>query len=206
MPPAFIVIGNFGTMASLRALTLYINLRSNCSIDGVKVGIGPGSACTTRIKTGCGVPQLSAIQEIAAGYKGLIIADGGCRSPGDIAKALAAGAHIVMLGGMLAGTAETPGETIQYDSEIYKFYRGSASKEAYLDQGKTQGYITAEGESFTVLYKGPVENVLADIEGGLRSALTYVGASDLDEFRAKAKLIRITSAGVRENYAHGKED
>lgn len=209
-PETFVVVGNFATPQSITGLWIYINneLNGNVGIDGVKIGIGPGSACTTRIKTGCGIPQLSAIQEIAQNYQGLIIADGGCRTPGDVAKALAAGADLVMLGGMLAGTEETPGDIVdglKPDwSQKYKQYRGSASKESYEAQGKDQKYIATEGESFTVPYKGSVQEILQDIEGGLRSALTYVGARNLREFRERAEFIRVSASTVRENGAHGK--
>jgi len=191
-------------------------------VDAFKVGVGPGSACTTRIKTGVGVPQLSAIMDVANYFKKhvhkpLIIADGGMKTPGDIAKALAAGADMVMLGGMLAGTHETPGEVLYQGQKVstwelpyaypigsYKKYRGSASKEAYIDQGKDASYRTAEGESFTVPYKGPVAQVLQDIEGGLRSAFTYVGAKNIKEFQEKAEFVKISTNSVKENGAHGK--
>lgn len=175
------------------------------------------SACTTRVKTGCGIPQLSAIMEVANHFKNhihrpLIIADGGMKTSGDIAKALAAGADCVMLGGMLAGTDETPGELIESwaDSfagikQYHKKYRGSASKESYVDQGKDASYITAEGEAYTVNYKGPVKNILQDIEGGLRSALTYTGSKNIEEFQNNAEFVKITSNGKAESGAHGKK-
>src|SRR5581483_6034669 len=180
---------------------------------------GPGSACTTRMKTGVGYPQLSAIQEISQWLtpKGIpVIADGGMKTPGDIAKAIGAGASMVMLGGMLAGTYETPGETVQQDgkpcqsvsfetiSKVYKKYKGSASKESYEEQGKSASWRTAEGESFLVPYKGPVEDVLQDIEGGLRSAFAYVGAQNLQQFQWRCRFVRITPSTVVENGAHGK--
>jgi IMP dehydrogenase len=192
---AYIIVGNFANVNS----TYRFALELGAWPDAIKVGVGPGSACTTRIKTGVGVPQLSAVLSHAS-CPTQIIADGGCRSAGDVVKALAAGAHAVMLGGMVAGTTETPGEVV----DGVKKYRGSASKESYDVQGKDQAYITAEGESFTVPFKGSVLNVLADIEGGLRSAMTYVGAANLKDFRQKAELIEVSSATQQENGAHGK--
>jgi IMP dehydrogenase len=207
---AYIIVGNFANVNSTYIFAEELGYWP----DAIKVGVGPGSACTTRIKTGVGTPQLSAILQHAS-CPTQIIADGGCRNPGDIVKALAAGAHAVMLGGMLAGTDETPGEILGIKAfwdndkeknvrEGYKQYRGSASKESYAAQGKDQAYITAEGESFTVPYKGPVKDILQDIEGGLRSALTYVGASNLEELRRNATFVEVSSNTVMENGAHGK--
>ena len=209
-----IIVGNFASGESVKDF-LHASGRI---IDGVKVGIGPGSACTTRIKTGVGYPQLSAVLDISRSLKNTgisIIADGGMKTPGDIAKALGAGAHVVMLGGMLAGTDETPGETIErQDGPIalgvqswsyYKKYRGSASKESYEAQGKTGTHRTSEGESFTVACKGPVKGILRDIEGGLKSAFSYVGACNLKEFHANVEFVRITNAGYIEGTPHGKK-
>lgn len=211
----YIMVGNFATGKSL----LNFIECAEFMPDAVKVGIGPGSACTTRIKTGCGYPQLSAIQDVVEMAKDMdiaVVADGGLRTPGDIAKALAAGADAVMLGGMLSGTDETPGEVLGLPTDTqhglavsvngpYKIYRGSASKESYEDQGKDQSWRTAEGEAFTVPYKGPVKNILQDIEGGLRSAFTYVGAKNLKEFQENANFVRISPSTVMENGAHGKK-
>lgn len=213
LPGAFIIVGNFGTADSVKDFVYALGYKP----DAIKVGIGPGSACTTRIKTGCGYPQLSAIIEIAA-LGMATIADGGMRNPGDVAKALAAGAHAVMLGGMLAGTHETPGEAVNsegervlswegmaYPTNSFKKYRGSASKESYEAQGKDQAYITAEGESFMVPIKGSAATILADIEGGLRSAMTYTGAKDLAEFKKYAKFVEVSTGTQMENGAHGKK-
>lgn len=229
---SFIIVGNFASATSVNVFCDELGFTP----DGIKIGIGPGSACTTRIKTGVGYPQLSAIQdivkrlknrkkitEIGAGFSTyhslpmpLIIADGGLRTPGDIAKALGAGADLVMIGGILAGTDETPGEVVdkdgifghpaqtQFGIKLFKQYRGSASKESYDAQGKIQSYITSEGEAFTVPYKGSVKNVIQDIEGGLRSAFTYVGARNLKEFHQKVNFVQVSSASIKENGAHGK--
>lgn len=204
LPQAYIIVGNFASASSVRVFLE----RTPDSINAIKVGIGPGSACTTRIKTGVGVPQFSAIQQIAAELKNTdikVIADGGMKTPGDIVKALGAGAHFVMLGGMLAGTNETPGVPVYAgNGQYFKKYRGSASKESYGIQGKDQAYITAEGESFLVPCKGPVAEIMQEIEGGIRSAMTYVGARTLDEFRERCEFAQISPATVKENGAHGK--
>lgn len=208
-----IIVGNFASGNSVR------DFRSHTirDPDAFKIGIGPGSSCITRIKTGCGYPQLSAIIDCVNTNPGInFIADGGMRTSGDIAKALAAGAVCVMLGGMLAGTLETPGELIQEDRQLYnsanfnssikayKKYRGSASKESYVAQGKVSDWRATEGESFLVEYKGSVKSILQDIEGGIRSAFTYVGAANLKEFHEKAEFIRVSNATIKENGAHGK--
>lgn len=212
-----IMAGNFSSVNSVKD---FLRVAGN-SVDGIKIGVGPGSACTTRIKTGVGYPQFSAVQEIASLLSGslAIIADGGMKTPGDIAKALGAGAHMVMIGGMLAGTDETPGELTYKNTDIsdpgypsmvtirvdkYKKYRGSASQESYDAQGKSGKHRTAEGESFLVPYKGPVKNILQDIEGGLRSTFTYSGARDLEEFHDRVEFVRVSAATQLENGAHGK--
>lgn len=228
-----IIVGNFATGESVKTFMEH----SGAIVDGVKVGIGPGSACTTRTKTGVGVPQLSAVLDVAQTLKNtdiVVIADGGMKKAGDIAKALAAGAHIVMLGGMLAGTDETPGDTVwklrdgsfatkeevypshyvdgvkrlnhEYPVELpaFKKYRGSASMESYEAQGKKAKHRAAEGEAFYVPAKGPVEGVLQDIEGGIRSSISYVGATNLKEYPGKVEFVRISGATQSENGAHGK--
>jgi IMP dehydrogenase len=209
-PYVNIVAGNFATGESVKHFLEYVGF----AVDAIKVGIGPGSACTTRIKTGVGYPQLSAVLDIARTIEQTgvtVIADGGMKTAGDICKAIAAGADMAMLGGMLAGTEETPGDAFSPSSELqfnpknaFKKYRGSASLESYRDQGKEAKHRTAEGESFLVPYKGPVADILQDIEGGLRSSLSYVGASNLKEFQRRAEFVRITGATVAENGAHGK--
>jgi IMP dehydrogenase len=204
---ATIIVGNFATGDSVKTFLEYAP-----RVNAFKVGIGPGSACTTRIKTGVGVPQLSAILDVSDTLKKTpikVIADGGMREPGDIAKALGAGASFVMLGGMLAGTHETPGKVFYPEGPgpqpPLKKYRGSASKESYDAQGKDAAYRTAEGESFTVPYKGSVKGVLQDIEGGLRSSFAYVGAKNMNEYHNMVEFIEITSATAVENGAHGKK-
>ncbi len=201
----WVIVGNFATPQSIGDFKYHLG---EDYVMGWKVGIGPGSACTTRIKTGVGIPQLSAIMDCSRSHPGeVIIADGGLRTPGDIAKALGAGASFVMLGGMLAGTLETPGEIIYPEGEKVcplKSYRGSASLESYAAQGKDTGWRTAEGESFTIPLRGSVSEVLRDIEGGLRSTLSYVGARTLEEFQTKVEFVKVSSATVRENGAHGK--
>lgn len=214
-PELDIIVGNFANRRSIVNFCDYLNLKTYKS-PIFKVGIGPGSACTTRIKTGCGFPQLSAIASCATtGF--MIIADGGMRTPGDIAKALAAGASAVMVGGMLAGTEETPGEIIHDSGDHsyigpdggvewdisepsdWKIYKGSASG------GYGNGWKTSEGVEFKVRYKGPVEPILKDIEGGLRSAFTYVGAETLEEFQKKAEFVQISSATQAENDSYGNK-
>jgi len=202
----WVIVGNFASSQSIKDFKHHLGMDY---VSGWKIGVGPGSACTTRIKTGVGIPQLSAILDCAKNIPGeAIIADGGIRTPGDVAKALGAGADLVMLGGMLAGTTETPGQTIYPESLDgkscpVKRYRGSASKESYQIQGKDAGWRTAEGESFLVPCKGSIEEVLREIEGGLRSSLTYVGASNLEEFKQKVEFVKVSSSTIKENGAHG---
>lgn len=172
--------------------------------DAVKVGIGPGAACTTRIVTGVGVPQLTAIQDCylaAARYKIPIIADGGVRNSGDLAKALAAGASTVMIGNLFAGTDESPGEYIFEDGIGYKLYRGMASRDAAPSAGDSM-YRAPEGKSGKVPYRGRAKNVLDDLIAGLRSSMSYLGARNLKDFQKNAKFIKITSAALRESNTH----
>lgn len=180
--------------------------------DTIRVGMGPGSICTTRIVTGMGVPQLTAISEVAraakdAGVK--IIADGGIKQLGDIAKALGFGADCVMLGSMLAGFDESPGEIIEKDGKKYKSYRGMGSVGAMVDgsnsrygQGLDPKKMVAEGVEALVNYKGPVDLILNQISGGLRSSLFYTGSKNLTEFYQKARFIKISNAGLKESHPH----
>lgn len=197
-PHVAIIVGNFATGKTIED---FKKLASREPL-AFKVGIGGGAACLTRVQTGCGVPQLSAIIDCVNNNPSTnIISDGGKKTPGDIAKALAAGAKAVMVGSMLAGTDESPGEIINGN---YKKYRGSASLESYSIQGKAAHWRTFEGDSFLVPYKGPVTKILQHIEGGLRSAFTYVGARNINEFRNNAKFIEISYSTQKENAAHGK--
>jgi GMP reductase len=164
--------------------------------DIVKIGIGPGSVCTTREKTGVGYPQLSAIIECADaahGLGGLVCADGGCTTPGDVAKAFAAGADFVMLGGMLAGHAECSGEVIEEDGQKFKRFYGMSSSEAMeRHHGSMADYRSSEGRSVNIPYRGPVKNTIMDILGGIRSTCTYVGANRLKELSKRTTFIRVT--------------
>jgi IMP dehydrogenase len=182
--------------------------------DAVKVGIGPGSICTTRIVAGVGVPQLTAIAEAvrAARDAGVpVIADGGIKFSGDLAKAIAAGASVAMLGSMFAGTEEAPGEVFLYQGRSYKAYRGMGSVGA-MAQGSADRYfqkeiadtlkLVPEGIEGQVPFKGPIGAILHQLVGGLRAAMGYVGAPDIAEFQRRARFIRITGAGLRESHVH----
>lgn len=179
-------------------------------VDAVKVGVGPGAACTTRIVTGVGVPQLSALLDIAAvsqKYHIPLIADGGIRASGDLAKALAAGGSTAMIGSLLAGCDEAPGEYILEDGVGYKFYRGMASRDASdektkIDGGGDSNYRAPEGKSGKVPYRGKAKLVADDLLAGLRSSMSYLGARTLSEFHKNAEFVRITPAALRESYSH----
>jgi len=178
--------------------------------DMIKVGIGPGSVCTTRVKTGFGVPQLTAILECSKVDRS-IIADGGIRYPSDAVKALAAGADMVMMGGLFSGCDETPGEVIERtgsdgETRRYKKFRGMASREAQEDfMGQMQDWKTAEGVALEVPCKGSAKAVLMDIMGGIRSGMTYCGAAEIREMKRKAQFMEITSAARIEGTPHGAE-
>jgi IMP dehydrogenase len=202
-----VVAGNVATTEGAQALI-------DSGADAIKVGIGPGSICTTRIVAGVGVPQLSAIIDAveAAKKAGIpVIADGGIKYSGDLAKALAAGADIAMVGSLLAGTDETPGEVFLWQGRSYKAYRGMGSVGA-MARGSADRYfqqdikdtlkLVPEGIEGQVAYKGPVGNVVHQLVGGLRAAMGYVGARNLDEFHQKAEFVRITGAGLRESHVH----
>lgn len=197
-----IIAGNVATKEGVHDLAC-------AGADLIKVGIGPGSLCSTRIVTGHGVPQLTAIQQCAEAVDVYIsetnrpveiIADGGVRNSGDIAKAIAAGADYVMLGSLLAATDESPGEIVKIDGKPFKQYRGMASKEVQEQLGKS---VAAEGVSQMKPCKGPVGEILHELEWGLRSALTYSGAKDLGEFRAKARFTRVSGHSYVEGTPHG---
>jgi len=202
-----VIAGNIATQAAAKDLL-------KAGADAVKVGIGPGSICTTRMVAGVGVPQVTAIMDVAAALKGTgvpLIADGGIRFSGDVAKALAAGAHAVMVGGLLAGTDEAPGQIELYQGRPYKSYRGmgslgameTGSKDRYFQEGTTeQNKLVPEGIEGRVPYKGPMLNVVHQLMGGLRASMGYTGSKDLDALREHAEFVRITNAGVTESHVH----
>ncbi len=203
-----VIAGNVATADATKALI-------DVGADAVKVGIGPGSICTTRIVAGVGVPQLTAVMDCAreASRSGVpVIADGGIRYSGDISKAIAAGASCVMVGSLLAGTDEAPGETYLYQGRTYKSYRGMGSVGA-MARGSADRYFQAEvrdtlklvpeGIEGQVPYKGPMEAVVHQLVGGLRAGMGYLGAKTIPEFQKRAKFVRISPAGIRESHAHG---
>jgi IMP dehydrogenase len=204
-PDVQLVAGNVSTGAATAALC-------ERGVDAVKVGQGPGSICTTRVVTGAGMPQITAITEcarVASRFGVPIIADGGIRYSGDIAKAIAAGAHSVMIGSLLAGTEESPGETILYEGRSYKSYRGMGSIGAMQQgsgdryfQGGTGRKLVAEGIEGRVPYKGPLSDTIFQLVGGLRSGMGYVGAKDIESMRRDARFIRTSMAGLIESHPH----
>src|SRR6201984_807812 len=183
-------------------------------IDGLKVGMGPGSICTTRVVTGAGVPQITAIMERAAAAEGTgipIIADGGIKFSGDISKAIAAGASCVMIGSLFAGTEESPGETILYQGRTFKSYRGmgsigamNAGSDRYstVQDSSETGKSVPEGVEGRVAYKGPLGALTDQLVGGLKSGMGYAGAATLKELSEKSRFVRITAAGLRESHVH----
>lgn len=205
-PDVQIVGGNVGTVEGAKALV-------ERGVDAVKVGVGPGSICTTRVVTGVGLPQLSAIMDAVDGVDGAvpIIADGGIRYSGDIVKALAAGAHSVMMGSMFAGTDESPGESFLLEGRRFKTVRGMGSLSA-MEEGSADRYfqegemdktkLVPEGIEARVPYKGPVSDTIYQLVGGLRSGMGYCGAADLAELREKARFNRVTMGGLRESHPH----
>jgi IMP dehydrogenase len=197
---AHVMVGNFSTADSI---TAFIN-RTKVAPDSFKVGIGGGSMCTTRVVTGVGVPTLGSVLDCRRTGRD-IIADGGIRNSGDIAKCLAAGAKAVMIGSMLAGTDETPGDIEMFNDVPYKVYRGSASKESYEVQGKVANHRAPEGESTYVPLKGSTKNILQNIKAGIQSSMSYLNAKNLQEFRENATFIEITNNGMIESRAHGKK-
>jgi IMP dehydrogenase len=206
-PQVEVIGGNIATGSAAKALVDH-------GADAVKVGIGPGSICTTRIVAGVGVPQITAVDNVANALAALnvpLIADGGIRYSGDISKAIAAGANCVMLGGLFAGTEEAPGETVLYQGRSYKSYRGMGSLGAMKDGAADRYFqdsdanvekLVPEGIEGRVAYKGPVTAVIHQLMGGLRSSMGYVGCKTIDEMRAKAEFVEITSAGIRESHVH----
>ncbi len=208
-PELQVIGGNIATAAAAKALV-------EAGADGVKVGIGPGSICTTRIVAGVGVPQISAVSNVAKALKGTgvpLIADGGLRYSGDISKALAAGAYTAMIGGLFAGTDEAPGEIELFQGRSYKSYRGMGSLGAMSgSQGSSDRYfqertddlekLVPEGIEGRVPYKGSVLNIIYQMIGGIRSSMGYTGCKDLEEMRSKPEFVRVTSAGMMESHVH----
>jgi IMP dehydrogenase len=206
LPNMQVVAGNVGTYEGARDLIAL-------GIDGLKVGIGPGSICTTRVVTGAGVPQVTAIVEASRAAKGTgvsVIADGGVKYSGDITKAIAAGASVVMIGGLFAGTEEAPGETILYQGRTFKSYRGmgslgameAGSADRYAQETADRGKSVPEGVEGRVPYKGPLSGLIDQLTGGLRSGMGYCGAANLRELQERSRFVRITSAGLRESHVH----
>ncbi|MBR0344692.1 MAG: IMP dehydrogenase, partial [Rudaea sp.] len=205
-PQMQVIGGNIVTGDAAKALV-------DAGADAVKVGVGPGSICTTRVVAGVGVPQISAVAMVAEAIKdsgACLIADGGIRYSGDIAKALTAGANCVMIGGMFAGTEEAPGEVELYQGRSYKSYRGmgslgamqKGSKDRYFQDEADPDKLVPEGIEGRVPYRGPLRSIIHQLSGGLRSAMGYVGCATVDEMRTKPQFVRITSAGVRESHVH----
>jgi len=208
-PDLPVVGGNIGTAEAAKDLV-------KAGADAVKVGIGPGSICTTRIVTGVGVPQISAVSNVVEAVKGTdvcVISDGGVRYSGDIAKVIAAGAHVVMVGGLLAGSEEAPGEVELYQGRSYKAYRGMGSLGAMShSQGSSDRYfqdiesgpekLVPEGIEGRVPYKGPMSAIVHQLMGGLRASMGYTGCRDISEMRTKTRFVKITGAGMSESHVH----
>jgi IMP dehydrogenase len=205
-PEVRLVAGNVATEKGARALI-------ERGVDGVKVGIGPGSICTTRVVTGAGVPQITAIQDslAACAEAGVpVIADGGIKFSGDITKAIAAGAHCVMVGSLFAGTEESPGETILYQGRTYKAYRGMGSLSAmargsadrYFQGEQSLSKLVPEGIEGMVPYKGSLHQVIGQMVGGVRSGMGLTGSATIEDLRTKAEFVRISASGLRESHAH----
>ncbi|MES9898631.1 MAG: IMP dehydrogenase [Sedimenticola sp.] len=208
-PKIQVIGGNIATAAAARAL-------ADAGADAVKVGIGPGSICTTRIVAGVGVPQVTAVSNVAEGLEGTdipLIADGGLRYSGDIAKVLAAGAHSVMVGGLFGGTEESPGEVEIFQGRSYKSYRGMGSIGAmsgkqgssdryFQEETKDSDKLVPEGIEGRVPYKGPLINVITQLNGGIRASMGYTGCASIDEMRTKPEFVRVTNAGMKESHVH----
>jgi IMP dehydrogenase len=208
-PTQQVIAGNIVTGDAARAL-------ADAGADAVKVGIGPGSICTTRVIAGVGSPQISAVANVARALEQLgipVIADGGIRFSGDVAKAIAAGAHCVMIGGLFAGTEESPGEVELYQGASYKSYRGMGSlgamaqshgsRDRYFQDASTElEKLVPEGVEGRVPYKGSIVNIVHQLAGGLRAAMGYTGSKDIGQMRTRPAFVRITNAGVRESHVH----
>jgi IMP dehydrogenase len=199
-----VVAGNVATTEGTEALI-------KAGVDAVKVGIGPGSICTTRVVAGVGVPQVTAIMDAAKACRRhgrCLIADGGVKFSGDVVKALAAGADSVMMGSMLAGTEESPGETILYQGRRYKIYRGMGSIDA-MKEGSSERYFQQQSNKFVpegivgrVPYKGKVKETLYQLVGGLRSGMGYVGCASIEQLKMESEFIQISAAGYKESHVH----
>lgn len=207
-PQVQLIAGNVATGEGAKAL-------ADAGVDAVKVGIGPGSICTTRIVTGCGVPQITAVSDAVAALAGMdipVIADGGIRFSGDVAKALAAGASCVMVGSMLAGTEEAPGEVELYQGRYYKSYRGMGSlgamnqshgsSDRYFQESNNAEKLVPEGIEGRVAYKGPISNIIHQQMGGLRSAMGLTGCATIEEMNTKPQFVKVTAAGMGESHVH----
>jgi IMP dehydrogenase len=208
-PELQVIAGNIVTAAAAQVLV-------KAGVDAVKVGIGPGSICTTRVVAGVGVPQISAVSNVAAALAGTdvpLIADGGIRYSGDVAKAIAAGAHAVMIGGLFAGTEESPGQVELFQGASFKSYRGMGSLGAMAGRnGSSDRYfqdtttelekLVPEGIEGRVPYKGSIVAILHQLAGGLRAAMGYTGSQDIEQMRTRPEFVRITTAGVRESHVH----
>ena len=207
-PQIQVIGGNIATGAAALALV-------EAGADAVKVGIGPGSICTTRIVAGVGAPQITAISNVAKALEGTgvpLIADGGIRYSGDVAKALVAGAHTIMLGGMFAGTEEAPGEVELFQGRSYKSYRGmgslgamqqkQGSSDRYFQESSEADKLVPEGIEGRVPYKGNLGPVIHQLLGGVRSSMGYTGSANIEEMRTKPEFVRVTSAGMSESHVH----
>jgi IMP dehydrogenase len=204
LPDTQLIAGNVAAFEGARDLIA-------AGVDGVKVGIGPGSICTTRVVSGAGVPQITAISECAKATRGSgvpLIADGGIKYSGDVTKAIASGADCVMIGSLFAGTEESPGETILYQGRTFKSYRGMGSMGA-MAQGSsdrysqdTNGKLVPEGIEARVPYKGLLSDLVYQLVGGLRSGMGYCGCGTIRDLQANARFLRITAAGLRESHVH----
>jgi len=207
-PNVQVIGGNIATGDAAKALM-------DAGADAVKVGIGPGSICTTRIVAGVGVPQITAINDVAKALEGSdipLIADGGIRYSGDIAKALVAGAYSIMIGSMFAGTEEAPGQVELFQGRSYKAYRGmgsigamsskQGSSDRYFQEDSQPDKLVPEGIEGRVPFKGPLQPVLQQLLGGIRSSMGYTGCADINEMRSKPVFVRVTSAGMRESHVH----
>jgi IMP dehydrogenase len=207
-PQVDVIGGNIATAEAGRAL-------ADHGADAVKVGIGPGSICTTRIVAGVGMPQVTAVDNVVEGLQGTgvpVIADGGLRYSGDVAKVIVAGAHAVMIGSLFAGTDESPGEVEIYQGRSYKSYRGmgslgamggsQGSSDRYFQEGTKKDKLVPEGIEGRVPYKGPLVNVISQLTGGLRSSMGYTGCSNIEAMRTEPQFVRVTNAGMRESHVH----